>query len=268
MAVSRMGQLMLIDDQGKKYFVNLESKEETLTVSGIGVINIAKLKEATPGQTIEIAGRSFLLLEPSLIDILNRLSRGPQVILPKDGAQIIMGCNIGSGDLVMEIGAGTGSLTIMLASAVHPDGRVFSYEKNEKNAKLVKRNLKMAGLSEIVDLIIEDAADCDEINSFDAVITDLPEPWTILDTIVRALKPGGHFCAYVPNTNQVEMTIKALRERGFIDTTATETLQRNIIVGARGTRPDFQMLGHTGYLCFGRYPGESWPPEQNTPPSG
>ena len=56
-------------------------------------------------------------------------------------------------------------------------------------------------------------------------------------------------------TGKVEEIVKTMRQRNFIDIRAHENLQRNVVVGERGTRPDFQMLGHTGYLCFGRYLG-------------
>ena len=254
---------MLIDESGKKFFVSQSENESTIQVSGIGVVNLEKLKGKSNGDVLDIAGKPYLILEPTQLDQAARLERGAQVILPKDGAQIIMGLDIRSGSQVLEIGAGTGSLTIMLASALSPEGRLFSYERTERSAKLVRRNLEKAGLAQYVEIRAEDAENCSDTKIYDAAITDMPEPWEMLDVIIQALKPGGRMCAYVPNTHQVEMTIKAMRERGFMDTRASETIQRNIVVGERGTRPDFQMLGHTGYLCFGRYPGDNWPPKQS-----
>ena len=52
--------------------------------------------------------------------------------------------------------------------------------------------------------------------------------------------------------NQAETVINAMRERGFSETHVLENIQRELVVGAGGTRPSFDMLGHTGYLCFGR----------------
>lgn len=228
---------------------------------GIGVIDSSKLKNVTPGQQVEIAGKSFVVLTPSQKDYLDRLDRGAQIILPKDGAQILLECGIVSGFRVLEIGAGSGSLTMMLAAAVQPVGQVISYEKNPNSAKTVERNLRKAGFDKVVTVINEDVLSSKPDGDFDAAITDVPEPWQFLDIIEEVLNPGGHFCSYVPNMNQVEQTVKALRDRRFFDIRSFETLQRNIVVGERGTRPDFRMLGHTGYLCFGRYAGDGWAKE-------
>ena len=62
----------------------------------------------------------------------------------------------------------------------------------------------------------------------------------------------GHFCSYSPTMNQVEKTVKTLRKHNFIEIKTFETLQREIVVGERGVRPSFDMLGHTGYLTFAR----------------
>lgn len=246
-------QVMLVDSKGRKHLVCVG--EGTIKVGGLGVVDTDKLAKAAPGQRLEIAGEPYILLEPGITDHLSRLSRGAQIILPKDGAHIVIECGIISGSKVLEIGAGSGSLTMMLAAAVLPDGKVTSYEREPKSAKMVQKNLEKAGLDAYVNLIEGDGGSCTDSDVYDAVITDLPEPWKLIDVIEKALKPGGHFCAYVPSMNQVEATVKCMRERNFFDIHAQETLLRNIVVGDKGTRPDYQMLGHTGYLCFGRFLG-------------
>jgi len=43
-----------------------------------------------------------------------------------------------------------------------------------------------------------------------------------------------------------------MRETGFSEVFSFETIQREMIVHDGGVRPSFDMLGHTGYLTFGR----------------
>jgi tRNA (adenine57-N1/adenine58-N1)-methyltransferase len=38
----------------------------------------------------------------------------------------------------------------------------------------------------------------------------------------------------------------------FIECKTYENIQREMIVSKHGTRPSFEMLGHTGYLTFAR----------------
>lgn len=249
-------QVILVDKNMKKYI--LTPGEGMLTVPGFGVVESEKITGMKPGSIIESAGERLLYLEASLYDKISNLKRGAQVILPKDGTQIIFYCNIKSGDRVLEIGTGSGSLTLMLAQSVFPKGKVTSYEMNKKSAKIARHNIKKSGHSDVVEIIENDATNCLDEDIYDAAISDVPEPWEILSVVERALKPGGHFCAYVPTINQVERIVKQLRNRPFLDVFTLETLQRKIIVGERGTRPDFHMLGHTGYLCFGRFCGNEW----------
>ena len=63
---------------------------------------------------------------------------------------------------------------------------------------------------------------------------------------------GGRFVSYSPTVGQVERTHAALREAAFSDVRTFETLERELVVGRQGTRPSFEMLGHTGYITAAR----------------
>ena len=54
------------------------------------------------------------------------------------------------------------------------------------------------------------------------------------------------------NKLQVEKSVQAIQHHPFIHVITLETIQREMIVGEKGTRPSFHMLGHTGYLTFAR----------------
>lgn len=245
--------LLLMDVKGSKFMVRTSGGMQE--IKGIGVVDTDKLAAKEIGSKVDIASKEYILLEASLLDVLASLKRGPQWIMPKDSAQILVGCGIGPGNSVLEVGTGTGALTIVLAYHVGPEGKVVTYEVNERTARLARNNIGQAGLGDIVEMRVDDAINCMEKATYNAMVMDLPEPWGMLEVATRALKPSGHLCSYVPTMNQVEATIKAMREAGYVDTRAVENLQREIVVGKGGTRPSFDMLGHTGYLCFGRKAG-------------
>jgi tRNA (adenine57-N1/adenine58-N1)-methyltransferase len=123
---------------------------------------------------------------------------------------------------------------------------------NPKHARIAESNIRLSGMGGWVEMRESDASACTDESLYNAVIMDMPEPWTILETMTRALKVGGYICAYIPTMNQAEAAVKAMRDSGYIDTHVLENIQREIVVGSGGTRPSFEMLGHTGYLCFGR----------------
>ena len=250
---SPIRSILLINRKMEKFLVRPDQGMQKY--SRLGIIDTSKLADITIGDTVEFSGEPYICLRPSIADIIEVSKRGAQIIMQKDGAEIIMGCGISPGSNILEIGTGSGHLTMMMAWAIGPTGHITSYEINEKAAKLAKGNIVNAGFSDTVDILARDALSCDDSDMYDVAVIDNPEPWRFLDMVEGALKPGGFFCAYVPSMNQIEMTVKDLRETNFSDIRAQETILRNLVVGEKGTRPDFQMLGHTGYLCFGRYLG-------------
>ena len=50
----------------------------------------------------------------------------------------------------------------------------------------------------------------------------------------------------------MERTVKELRKNSFIEIKTLENIQREMIISDHGTRPSFDMLGHTGYTTYAR----------------
>src|SRR5271170_4443711 len=86
-------------------------------------------------------GAHFLVLRPLLVDYVMSMPRGPQVIYPKDAAQIVHEGDIFPGARVLEAGAGSGALTCSLLRAVGPQGQVISYEQRADHAEHARRNV-------------------------------------------------------------------------------------------------------------------------------
>jgi len=84
------------------------------------------------------------------------------------------------------------------------------------------------------------------------VALDLPEPWGVLPSVRAALCNGGRVVTYSPTYNQLERTVRSLRELRFDEVRSLELLERPLHVGEGGTRPAFEMLGHTGFLTVAR----------------
>ena len=243
--------LFLQDGDGKRYWFRLEFA--MVKLGGLGAIDGKKFEGLDDGSAVEIAGRPFHVFRPTVTDLMTSLDRGAQVITPKDASVILLECNIHSGSKVIEVGAGSGGLTTALTSAVAPSGHVHTVELKEQNADRVMKNLRRTGLDAYWSFQIGDARDADvAFDGADAVITDMPDPENAIDNLAPHLRAGGIFCTYVPNANQLELSVNAFRERGYTDIRSLETLRRGMEVHPGGVRPSFEMLGHTGYLTFAR----------------
>ncbi|MCK4347185.1 MAG: tRNA (adenine-N1)-methyltransferase [Thermoplasmatales archaeon] len=242
--------VVLIDSAYRKFIIDTNGKTDKF--KGVGVIDPSSLVGKHYGEKIEIGNKEFWVLKPSLLDKLQALKRRAQIILPKDAAHIIMNCSVESGNTVLEAGIGSGSLTVALATAVAPGGMVISYDIREDFIEHAMKNLKTAGLDKYVTTQIKDVTKGIDEKDLDAVILDIPNPWEAVNHAWNSLKPGGYFCTYSPLISQVEQTVKEVRKNNFIEIKTFENIQREMVVSDYGTRPSFDMLGHTGYLTFAR----------------
>jgi tRNA (adenine57-N1/adenine58-N1)-methyltransferase len=249
-AVQEHDIVVLIDGNLRKIFVDTDGKTDK--IRGIGVIDPKTLLGKEYGTKLTIGSKQFWLLIPSMQDKLQGLHRQAQIILPRDAAQILMNCAIESGQRVLEAGIGSGSLTIALASTVAPNGQVISYDIRQEFINHAMKNLTQANLTDYVTTKIKDVTQGIDETDLDAVILDIPNPWTAVSHAWNALKVGRYFCAYSPLISQVEQTVKAIEQHPFIECKTYENIQREMIVSKHGTRPSFEMLGHTGYLTFAR----------------
>jgi tRNA (adenine57-N1/adenine58-N1)-methyltransferase len=242
--------VVLVDESLRKIIVDTSGKTDK--IRGIGVIDPKTLVGKEYGNKLEIGSKQFWLLVPSLQDKLQGLRRQAQIILPRDAAHILMNCSIEPGQRVLEAGIGSGSLTIALASAVAPNGSVVSYDIREEFIDHAMKNLKQANLASYVTTKIKDVTKGIDEKDLDAVILDIPNPWAVVEHAWKALKMGGYLCTYSPLISQVEQTVRTTEQYSFIECKTFENIQREMIVSKHGTRPSFEMLGHTGYLTFAR----------------
>ena len=240
----------LVDRSGKRIW--LKVSYEMLKVASLGTIDGSRFRDLDDGSLLSIIGKDYFVFRPGAIELMESLDRGAQIITPKDAATIIFNCDIRSGSVVLEVGAGSGGLTTALLSAVAPSGMVHTIEFKEENAKLALRNIKRTGLDSGWKCTIGDARSTKIELTADALIMDMPDPWLALENLFENLRKGGRICSYVPNMNQAEKIVAALREKGFAEIYALENIQRGLDVHPGGVRPAFEMLGHTGYIIFGR----------------
>lgn len=169
---------------------------------------------------------------------------------PKDIGLIILKLALTSGYRVLEIGTGSGAMTVAAAMAVRPSGRVDTYEARKEFAEMAERNLKRAGLLEYVTIHHADASAGIEGAGFDAAIMDVGDPWPIIPHIHKALAGGAPVVSFSPTINQVEKTTDALSRDGFVNVHTLECFIREIRADTGKTRPATMMVGHTGYMTF------------------
>ena len=243
--------VLLVSPDRKRYLIRLRSGEQWF--SHRGSILHDDLIGHTLGRTLYTQhGYAYLALEPSINDLLQEMPRASQIVYGKDAAQITFRLSLCPGRTVLETGTGSGALTLVLARAVMPTGRVFSYETRPDAFEMARNNLEDAGVLPYVTLYNEDISRGFHETGVDACFLDLREPWLFLDHAWDVLKGSGFFGALVPTTNQVSQLLEGLATRPFGDVTVEEIMQRSYKPVAARLRPEDRMIAHSAFLIFAR----------------
>ena len=202
---------------------------------------------------LETQGYKFYVLRPLPSDYILHMSRKTQIIYPEDTGMIIIYSGIGPGSIVIEAGCGSGALTCILGNYVQPNGHIYSFDIREKSLKRAKKNVEKAKLEDTVSIeygnIITDDLNYENV---DSVVLDLAEPWDAIPRAKNYLKQSGTIVSFSPTIEQVKKTTFALQDNEFIEVNTYELIKRKIQVKKNATRPQARMIGHTGYLTFGR----------------
>ncbi len=218
-----------------------------------GVLDLTDQIGRPPGGTVTWLDIAYRAVRPSLSDLFGSMHRGAQIVTPKDAAHLVYLAGVAPGGRVAEAGSGSGALTIALAVAVGGAGHVTTYDRRSDFLETARVNVRRAGLEGRVTFVERDVGkDGIDATELTSVLLDLPEPWEVLPSARAALVPGGYVATYTPTYNQLEKAVRGLRTLGFDEVRAVELLERSLHVGDGGTRPDFEMLGHTGFLAAGR----------------
>ncbi len=203
-------------------------------------------------QVFSHMGAPFFLLQPSIADILNDLPRTTQILYTKDIGYLLIMMGIAPGQLILEAGTGSGSMTIALATAIGADGKVVSYEQKKDTQNLARKNLERVRLASRVDFKLRDIIEGFDETDADAFFLDVQNSFDYISQVRAALKPGGFFGTLLPTFNQVEKTLHALKKHNFAFVEVCEIMLRHYKSDPLRIRPTDRMVAHTGYLIFAR----------------
>ncbi len=196
-------------------------------------------------------GFLFYLLKPGLADLAMKVKRSTTIVYPKDVGTMLLSGAVFPGARVIETGSGSGALTTILANFVRPDGRVYSYERRPEFSTNARANVERYGLARFCEFFVRDPEqEGFEQTDVDAVLLDVPEPWTLVAPAHNALKGGYALVSIVPTVEQVRKTVSALEMQGFTRIHVKEVLEREMLVRTTGIRPADRMVAHTVYTIL------------------
>jgi tRNA (adenine57-N1/adenine58-N1)-methyltransferase catalytic subunit len=250
--VAQDGDLaQLVGLRHKHFILTLKAGADFQTHRGV-LLHDDLIGKSWGTQVFSHSGSPFFLVQPSMADLLIDLPRNTQILYPKDIGYILITMGVAPGQTVVEAGTGSGSMTIAMASAVGPEGRVISYEQKPDTQNLARKNLARVGLSDRVEFKLRDITEGMDETNVPAFFLDVPNAYDLIPQVRAVLRPGGFMCAIIPTFNQVEKTLYSLRRNNFAFVETCELLLRFYKSEPSRIRPTDRMVAHTGFLVFAR----------------
>ena len=210
-----------------------------------GMIKKSELKKSNP---ISEKGQEFLAITPTFPDLLNLFNRGPQSIIQKDIGMILAKTGVNHHSDVLDAGGGIGALSLSLANICK---HVTIYEINPEHFKVIQKNIKLTGFKNVTAKQ-ESIYNGIKETKLDLITLDLPEPWEVISHAEKSLKEGAHLVVYLPNLQQVQKFLDNTYKTKIKPIETLELIERKWKITDKIMRPEFQMLGHTGFLIFCR----------------
>jgi len=249
-------RVLLVDRKDRRYLVTLHPGRSFQ--SHAGVIEHDSVIGRSEGEEVEAHQRDgrvtssarYLVLRPTLADVVVGMPRGAQVIYPKDLGAILIAADIFPGARVLEAGVGSGALSMAMLRA----GAVITgYELRPDFAERARANVEaFLGPEQPYSVLERDVYLGIETDGLDRVVLDLAEPWQVVTHAEKALAPGGIFLAYLPTINQTAELRGALERSAFAMAETFEILRRTWHIEGRSVRPDHRMVAHTGFITHAR----------------
>ncbi len=162
-------------------------------------IGLARTFLRQASELIENPGRSggWDQVDVPLLQSIGRLSMGVNAALQAAERRFPdLGDRLAAPDArVLDVGTGTGALAIAIARS-HPTVHVVGVDIFEPALGLARANIDSVGLGDRIELRLQDAAEVDEPDGFDAIWLAMPflpraVVVPVIDAATRSLKPGG-----------------------------------------------------------------------------
>ena len=168
-------------NDSKKWLMKVSKKEQFH--SHIGIIkHTDAIGKEFGSRLITNKDKYVYILKPSIHDFVMKMQHGTQIVYPKDFGYIAARTGLQTGQKIVEIGTGSGSLTTFMASIVSPRGHVYTFDVDSKVMDIAKKNLEKAGMLKYVTMKRQDLKKAKKmpIKDVDIVVIDLGDPWEVL----------------------------------------------------------------------------------------
>lgn len=250
-------KLVVVKTSKSKYLAVIDVEQEFITNEGKFSFSVIK---NIPSKIHSSTGVEFKIYHPTYKEFVLLMKRGPQIIYPKDIGQIILEADIHKESNVLEIGTGSGALTLYLLKIIGTGGSLISLDVSRKNQRRAKKTIdRYMSTNDFknnynLDFITTSLVDFnykEYTEVVDTVVTDVPEPWEFFENniVTKDLK----WVSYLPSISQITKFNDVLINNKFENIEVKEVILRDWVVDKKIVRPSNKLVSHTGFIISGRY---------------
>jgi len=256
----------LVENDGKVHVV--EMTDNVRKIKGLGVLNpVEKFSSIQIGEEVLVGQKILTKTSLRLPELSKGMLRRAQTISAKDAGFITSRMGIGTGDRVLEAGIGSGGLAMYIANVLGDTGLHVTVEPRSEHADVALENLRRCKescneypvhhhIEGRIESVVEDIEK--KSNEFDAIVLDLPEHPTAIESVAKLLAPGGRLVCYCPVTSQLENAWDTCEAEGLEIEWSGEMIQRQWGKASKGgVRPVNGPFGHTAFLLLAQRKGLS-----------
>uniref|UniRef100_A0A914IDL1 tRNA (adenine(58)-N(1))-methyltransferase catalytic subunit TRMT61A n=1 Tax=Globodera rostochiensis TaxID=31243 RepID=A0A914IDL1_GLORO len=165
------------------------------------------------------------------------LQKSTQILYTPDIGTILLLLDVKPGARICETGTGSGSLSHAIATAVAPDGHLYSYDIDEQRVKAAQKDLKLHGLAQCATIQCQDVCQhgfsvpSTEGWRCDGVFLDLPAPWLAIAHAHKVLQNAerpSRLVSFSPCIEQVQQVCTELEQHGFVDIETVEVVPQKM----------------------------------------
>ena len=168
-------------------------------------------------------GYGFVYLLKPTPELWSRsLKHRTQIIHFLDASMIVFYLNLRPNMVVCESGTGSGALSHCVMRSIAPKGMLHTYEFNKQRAETAREEFASNGVSHVSNVYHKDVCGKHGPGGFDrpqasvdAIVLDLPEPWSAVPHAAYAMKRNSRIVSYSPCIEQAQKTIEAMKKHGF-----------------------------------------------------
>ncbi|CCF73094.1 tRNA (adenine-N1-)-methyltransferase catalytic subunit [Babesia microti strain RI] len=238
------------------YLIRLDGDSAIQTARGIVSSKDCIGKPFGTKISVGKSGNWFVLLPPFPGLVTLGLVHHTQILYRCDIAFIALLLDVKPGDVVVESGTGSGSMSYSLSCLVSPGGTLHSFEYHKQRSEdaralcdaLKQDCLKIYNRDVVQDgFIIPNVLD---MNGADSAFLDLPSPWNAISHVHDILKPLGRCVNFSPCIEQVQRVVISFKMKNFEDIRTFEVVCKPWGVKVCGKINSYQIpyYSHTGYI--------------------